>query len=278
MKLQILGTAAYERVPAMFCTCPICTYALKHGGKDRRTQASVLINEDLLVDFGQDNYLHFLDFGVDFKKVRNILITHAHSDHFMPGELQMTKSPYGHNDIASPIQLFGGTDCTDKFKINQDPCKAEFNTVEAYQTFPVGNYTVTALPARHGTADPFIYIISDGNTTLLYDNDSGIWFDEVYDFIGKGNYRFDGVICDCTNGLLHFDQVHGHKSLIDNQNHRSKLMQLGVVTPDTKWIITHFSHNGLVDSDKQPLTHDALSKKAADMGMICAYDGMELEL
>ena len=278
MKLSILGTAAYERVPAMYCNCPICTYALKNGGKDRRTQAQALINEDLLVDFGQDNYLHFLNQGVNFQRVENILITHAHSDHFMPGELQMTKAPYGHNEIETPIQLFGGTDCAKKFKINEDPCKAEFNTVEAYQTFSVGKYTVTALPARHGTADPLIYIISDGNKTLLYDNDSGIWFDEVYDFVVKSNYRFDGVVCDCTNGLLHFDHPHGHKSLIDNQNHRAKLMQLGVVTEATKWVVTHFSHNGLIGPDGQPMTHEIMCKTAEDMGMICAYDGIELEL
>ena len=51
MKIQILGTAAYERVPALFCGCTTCVYARTHGGKNIRTQAQTLINEDLLVDF-----------------------------------------------------------------------------------------------------------------------------------------------------------------------------------------------------------------------------------
>ena len=54
MRIQILGTAAYERIPALFCTCTTCRYAREHGGKEIRTQAQTLINEDLLVDFGQE--------------------------------------------------------------------------------------------------------------------------------------------------------------------------------------------------------------------------------
>ena len=93
MKIKVLGTAAYERVPAMFCSCPICNYAREHGGKEVRTQAQVLINDDLLVDFGQDSFYHSLRFGVDFQQIKNILITHSHSDHFIPEDFLMTKAP-----------------------------------------------------------------------------------------------------------------------------------------------------------------------------------------
>lgn len=276
MKVKILGTAAYERVPAMFCNCPICTYAREHGGKDFRTQAQTLINDDLLVDFGQDNYLHAVRFGVDCTKIRSILVTHAHSDHFMPGELMMTRSPYGHNDMP-PVQIYGGNACREKYMRNEETTHSEFITVEAYQTFTVGKYTVTALPAHHGTEDPFIYILQDGEKTLFYDHDSGIPADEVYEFIAKGGYRFDAVIGDCTNADLHFDFPHGHKSLIDNQSHRDKLIAIGAVTENTQWIVTHFSHNGLV-RDGKPLPHEVFSKMVEEKGMICAYDGIELEL
>ena len=66
MKIQIMGTAAYERVPAMFCTCAACDYARKNKGKAIRSQAQTLINDDLLIDFGQDNYLHYLNGDYDY--------------------------------------------------------------------------------------------------------------------------------------------------------------------------------------------------------------------
>ena len=137
---------------------------------------------------------------------------------------------------------------------------------------------MTALPARHGTENPLVYVIQDGSKTLFYDNDSGISLDETYEFLGKSGFHFDAVICDCTNGVLHYDRLHGHKSLIDNQTHRAKLMELGVVDEKTLWIVTHFSHNGLVSADREPLHHEIFSKMAEDVGMLCAYDGIEIQI
>ena len=34
MKLQFLGTAAAERIPAMFCACDTCKRALRAGGRN----------------------------------------------------------------------------------------------------------------------------------------------------------------------------------------------------------------------------------------------------
>ena len=275
MKIKVLGTAAYERVPAMFCSCPICNYAREHGSKEVRTQAQVLINDDLLVDFGQDSFYHSLRFGVDFQQIKNILITHSHSDHFIPEDFLMTKAPYGHNDIE--LNVYGGQSSYEAFLPHSQKTKAEFTVVSAYQTFEVGKYTVTALPARHGTKTPFIYIINDGEKTILYGNDSGIEYDEVYEFIKNGKYSFDLVISDCTNGNLHFEKINSHKSFKDNIFHKQKLTENGNVTDKTIWVITHFSHNGLLDNN-QPLSHENVSAIAEKMGMVAAYDGITFEI
>ncbi len=36
MKLKILGSAAAEGVPALFCVCPVCQAARENGGRDIR--------------------------------------------------------------------------------------------------------------------------------------------------------------------------------------------------------------------------------------------------
>lgn len=276
MKIQILGTAAYERVPALFCECAICNYARLKGGKEIRTQAQTLINDDLLVDFGMDNFYHFTKFNVDFKKIKNILVTHSHGDHFVPEELTMMKAPYGHNGIE--YEIFGGLDCFEKFSSVATSSKAKFTVVEPFQTFEVGRYTVTALPARHGTGKPYIYIISDGEKCILYGNDSGLEHEEVYDYLEKSSCVFDLVISDCTNGYKHFDYVHGHKSFKDNAYHKERLKKSGNITDKTVWVITHYSHNGLIDKNGNPVSNDDLGVIAAEMGMISAYDGIEIEI
>lgn len=45
MQIKLLGTAAYERIPAMFCQCAACEQARKLGGKNIRTQAQAIINK-----------------------------------------------------------------------------------------------------------------------------------------------------------------------------------------------------------------------------------------
>jgi len=276
MKIQILGTAAYERVPALFCECATCRYARAHRGRNIRTQAQTLINEDLLVDFGQDNYLHFIQQNVDFLKVRYLLTTHAHADHFISEELKMTEGCNGINQIS--WNVYGGGDCHKKFLEAGALEKVTFHEVKAFETFPVGPYTVTALPARHGTADPFVYIISDGKKTIFYDNDSGLSLDETYQYLEREKVYFDAVIADCTMGSNHKEKYRNHRSFIDNKNHRERLMRAGNVDENTKYIITHFSHNGLKDEMGNALSHEDVCRLADSMGMLCAYDGITFEI
>ena len=172
MQFKILGTAAYERIPAMFCQCPACEQARKLGGKNIRSQAQVLINDDLLVDFGQDNYLHYLSSGADYTKIKNLLVTHTHQDHFMPDELCMTTGGMAKNDITEPIGVWGNQDCADGFATVQRKMLCTMNVVAPYDTFRAGRYTVTVLPANHSDINALLYIISDGQKTLLYNNDS----------------------------------------------------------------------------------------------------------
>ncbi len=55
MKVTFLGTAAATAMPLPFCNCSICKEAKKLKGKDIRKRASVVINDDLLIDLGPDS-------------------------------------------------------------------------------------------------------------------------------------------------------------------------------------------------------------------------------
>lgn len=275
MKIIVMGSAAYERIPALFCNCPVCQTAKKLGGRNIRTEAQVLIDDELLVDFGQDNYLHFLTGAYDFTKIKNILITHSHSDHYIPENFSMTVPPYGHNDIEK-LGVFGNAECGELFKKMGAETKAEYTAVKPYETFSVGKFTVTALPASHGTVCPLCYVITSENKTLLYNNDTGIFADEVYDFLKSQKYKFDAVIADSTVGFLPTNGKR-HMSFENNVMHKARLERIGVVDASTKYIINHFSHNGLI-KDGRVVTAEMLEKIASDNGMICAYDGFTIEI
>ena len=52
--MKFLGTGAGEGIPNPFCTCRICEYARKHGGKDIRTRSSFMLDRHTIIDMGAD--------------------------------------------------------------------------------------------------------------------------------------------------------------------------------------------------------------------------------
>lgn len=60
MKIQYLGTAAAEGIPAIFCECDTCKKARSLGGRNIRTRSQAIIDENVLIDFPADTYMHFL--------------------------------------------------------------------------------------------------------------------------------------------------------------------------------------------------------------------------
>jgi phosphoribosyl 1,2-cyclic phosphate phosphodiesterase len=121
MRIKFLGTGASEAIPAMFCRCRICENARKVGGKEMRTRAGVLINDDLMVDFSTDAYWHARNYGLDFTKLKSIIITHGHSDHFNVEDLtnnrnhavQAFEPDYVY---LSPLKLYAEQKILDKMK------------------------------------------------------------------------------------------------------------------------------------------------------------------
>ena len=141
----------------------------------------------------------------------------------------------------------------------------------------VTQFMIHWLPACHGKKDAVVYIITDGEKTILYNNDTGFWKDEVYAFIAEKGYHFDLVSCDCTYCLELGKAGISHMSLENNVTHRQRLLELGAITENTVWVVTHFSHNGLLQ-DGKALTAEELDNIARNYGMIASYDGLMLDV
>ena len=106
MKIQYLGTAAAEGIPAIFCECENCKKSRIAGGKNIRTRSQALIDDKLLIDFPADTYMHFLKYDVPLAKIKNCLITHSHSDHLYPQELPMRRKGFSHIKEEFPLTFF----------------------------------------------------------------------------------------------------------------------------------------------------------------------------
>ena len=278
MEFRYLGTAAAEGWPAVFCNCEYCLKAKKLGGKNIRTRSQSIINDDLLIDFPSDTYAHALFNRLDLSAVKWCVVTHAHIDHFVPTDLFFrADSCYAHNLTSPDMTVVCNQAVADRLEkiIGAFPDESprlgiKVEIIPLYESRKYGRYTVTALRANHSYGEEaHIYLISDGERTLLYLHDTGMLYDDVWDYLEKNKIKADFVSYDCT--FVALPSGGGHLGLDSCVTVRDMLLEKGIIDSGTVNCINHFSHNG-------KLVHDELVPVAADLGFLTAYDGMALTI
>lgn len=267
MKLQYLGTAAAEGVPAMFCPCPACTYARKVGGKENRSRSGAILDDFLKIDFPADAYIQSLLWGLDYSKVQHVLITHTHRDHFCAEEFENRFRPFSQlPDDAAPLTVYGNEQARGKMSEFLKDGVLEFVTMKPYDTVNAGGYQVTALNAIHALDETSLFfLIEKDGKRLLYAHDTDEFTPEHLEFF-KGK-RMDIVSLDCTNGILDCDYI-GHMGISDNLRMREKLYEIGAADERTIFVANHFSHNGVAP-------YEELCRRMP--GFVVAHDGLIVE-
>lgn len=279
MRIKQMGTAAAERIPAIFCKCRICENAKQVGGKEKRTQAQALVDDDLLIDFGGDSYLHYVQHDVPLADLSVLLVTHWHSDHFYGEDLAYRMGAYG-NDFDQLMTVYG-TETVQEFyqrafglEQMRDPSRLRYEVVTGGDSFEVldGKYRVFVVEAAHGhhDGDCVFYGITDGDKALLYMHDTGPISETAWKQIEDAGLVYDYVSMDCTSGAR---DIHSgvHMNLAENVQTRDRLRDLGLVHEGTVCMANHFSHNAQA-------THVDLERAAAEVGFRAAYDGVVTEL
>lgn len=275
MRIQYLGTAAAEGWPAPFCHCPKCEGARKLKGKNYRSRPQVLINQDLMMDYGPDTYYHSLLYDIDMDKVKTVLLTHSHSDHFAPLDLILRAEPYAFGQSQEALQVFGNEKCERMFHDTATGDEApehfesyvQFHQAKAFVPFSRNGYHILPLKAVHDTRENcLLYAVRcpDGKC-LFYGNDTGAICEETWNAIQ--GWHFDLVSLDCTMGTG--PSCGTHLGLSDDSRLRKQMLSAGCADEATTFVVTHFSHGCT------PL-YDELADLAAKEGFLAAYDGMVL--
>jgi phosphoribosyl 1,2-cyclic phosphate phosphodiesterase len=272
MNIKILGTAAAEGWPALFCDCPYCVKARQLGGKNIRTRSSCLIEKKYMVDFPPDTYMHVLTNQINLSDVEYLIVTHSHEDHFYPEDIHLRKEPYAHIPSENKLNLYGNDAVKRKFDYtNVEEDKKQrviFKQLSPFQQYLIGDAEVTPLLADHIPEETcLIYLIKLQGKTLLYGNDSGYFPESTWKFIG--NTHIDAAILDCTDGPG--GSFHYHMGFAAVLKVKQRLLEQRCADSETAFVITHFSHNGRY-------LHKELEKMALPYDFIVAFDGMELRL
>lgn len=278
MKLQYFGTGAFEGIPALFCDCEDCRQARIRGGKNIRSRSQAMIDDKLLIDFPADTYYHFLKYNIDMVNLKSCIITHSHSDHFYPEDILARMKGFSNIQHNDALEVYLGKDGYDKMvemMKNENASTDDIKPIlaNAFVPFETQGYTVTALKANHSLdTSPYVYLIEKDRKTLLYSHDSDDYPEDTWEYLKniKGK-KIDLISFDCTNGDGENTYV-GHMGIPACIKARNKMIDIGVVGKNTRYILNHFSHNG------RYALYDDIIQSAKQHGFETAYDGMIVEI
>ncbi len=227
MKLFFLGTGAADwplEKPADYT--------------EFRRLSSAMIDDVLLIDPGPQVPESLKTHGKDLSKIRHIINTHEHADHFNPATL-------------AHLQEQG----------------AAFITFLPGETKKLGDYTVTALQGNHGTCLKTLhYIIEDPEGHRLFYGLDGAWllYEEVAAIKKNG---VDYAVLDATIG-----DVPGDYRIFEHNNLNMVLEMQRTLAPYVKkFCISHLARTLHTD-------HETLAKTMAPYQIDVAFDGFEVTI
>ena len=274
MKLQYMGTAAAEAMPAIFCECDTCRRAREAGGKNIRMRSGLLINDRMMIDYCPDVYALSMRFGLHLSEVTDLFITHSHHDHFDAEDLLMRRAPVFCR-AEEKLRLFvneatlARLDEAVKYDHEGYESYLAVTTLEYFKPYQTADgLTVTYLPANHAPKENAgFYVITDGNSTVVYAHDTGVFPEESMAFLKKQS--IDLISLDCCYGRR--SNRNGHMGMPENREMVAALRQAGALKENATVIVNHFSHNcGQL--------HEELEAEVAADGFLVSYDGMTVNV
>lgn len=269
MKVNILGTAAAEGWPAIFCSCETCQRARRSGGRDLRSRAAIQIDGTHRIDLGPDAWYHESVLGVDMSGLEHLFISHSHWDHLAHPHLHYLVPPFGHGRNG-PLHVYGNDVVAKIVSENWDRLGDEVIKVHVVKPFvavEAGRIQFTPLLASHMLNEQALfYVFSSEGRTVMYAADTGYFPEETWRFLE--GIHLDCVICECTSGPSGDGKYHlNFETLFEV---KQRLEKMGAYTGGP-FVATHFSHN-------VGMLHDEISAVLEPEGIIAAYDGMEISV
>lgn len=292
--LLLLGSAAAEGIPALFCDCRVCREAAARGGPDVRARTSCNFGGDVQIDFGPDSLQAWQAHRDVLRRMRHILVTHAHEDHLQPTDL-VYKYP-GFAAVPAlgwPLAVHGTAPTRrrmeremwlgrETFEEKLRNCGLAFREFKPFDAFPLDGCDgfVRTFAADHAAElDPCVFLVTLRGRTAFVCNDTGWLPDASWEALAKlkGEVAIDVAVLDDTGMLRGAPEgpagaetwTRGHMSAPTILRAYDKLDSLGLLAPDCVRAVNHFSHNG-------GSTHDELRTFYEPRGIVVGRDGLAL--
>lgn len=253
MDIVFLGTGAADFLPTLADSDRFTV------DKYIRRSTVTLLNGTTLIDCGP----HLLDelkiHHIDEKKIRNVLITHKHSDHFNPANLnQLATLTDSALHVWYPKEI-------DMPALNN----VVLHPMTRHETYQVDTLSVTPLKANH-TADAVHYSIEENDKKFFYGCDGAWLMMDTYNYmIGK---RYSMMVLDATVGDYEGDyRMAEHNSIPMIRMMLSSFKTVEIATDETVIVLDHLART-------LHKSYEETCRLVEKDGFVVAYDGLSMEV
>lgn len=254
MKITFLGTGAADFLPSLKDTDK---YTLS---KNIRRSCVTLIDESTLIDCGPHAIDEIKLLGIDASRIKNIIITHNHSDHFNKENVELIAQMSSHD-----ICLWHGAEC-----VMPEINSVKMQPMQIENEYAIGDLKVTALRANHSKGSVHYSIESDGKRIFYGCDGAWILLDTFY-YMKKRHY--DLLILDATVGDYDGDyRLAEHNSIPMIRTMEKSFRTVKMIDDDSKIVLDHLARTLHKD------TYEDICKCVEADGYIVAHDGMVMEI
>ena len=256
MKITFLGTCACDFSPKL-------KNEYKNSfDKNARRSSAMLINDRFLVDCGPHTLEALKIAGKDVSLITDLFITHLHSDHFNPANVNELAK-----DRSEPLRVWVREDALTEGLEN-----VTVMLMRQFKSYEIESGSrVIALPANHDNkAYPRHLFFEVNGKTAFYGCDGAWMINSTYYFLK--DKKLDLAVLDCTTGDYEGDFRMGEHNSIP---------MLRVMLPSLRTFKVIDEHTEVYFSHLAPslhASHDETVLIAAEMGAKVAYDGLEINI
>lgn len=232
-----------------------------------RRCASLLIDDNVVVDMALQSHDFATKLGVDTSAVTDVFISHMHRDHYnKEALLGYIGAAKGKINVWCNKRLVQSLDLSEEEleKVNVCP-------VGAMDEFDTAGMHVVVLPANHAAENALHFVFEKEGKRLYYGLD-GAWFAPREWRYLHTNGSFDAMIIDATNmshDPIKFGNYGEHNNYYLLPILLRTLRESGVAQETTKLIADHIGGH---------MDNVGAIEFVKELGMIAAYDGFSIEV
>lgn len=286
VRFVLLGTGSSDLYPSPWCGCDFCAFAKEEDDKRNwRNFSCALLYPDVLIDCPPDLPHSALKANVELYKVRHLLITHSHHDHFSTDPLLLRRSVLWakktpHKDVLplpdlQPLIVYGNAKVSEKCKAflkevsTKYDLQIEIQKLRPFEPVKLEERTkVHPVKAEHcRDEEALLFVLERDEFSIFYATDTGWLSEETFDYLRQ--FSLDLVVADTTFGLA--PATEEHMNLEQVRKLKERMVNEGILKENGKFVATHFSPHWTPK-------HNLLAKALEEHNIIAGYDGLWLIL